>query len=179
MGNPLYEKYHDEEWGVPILDDQKLFECLILEGAQAGLSWETILKKRENYREAYDQFDPALIANYNEAKVAELLANAGIVRNKLKVRASITNAQAFHRVVKQYGSFNQYIWSFTNHQTIINNRQNLKDLPATTAESDAMSKQLKKDGFKFVGSAICYAFMQAVGIVNDHFITCFRHPSNH
>ena len=169
-----YIKYHDEEWGVPIHDNRHLFEFLILEGAQAGLSWATILKKRDNYRKAYDNFDPAKIAKYNEAKQQKLLQNAGIVRNRLKVAASITNAKAFLKVQKEFGSFDKYIWGFTGDKTIQNSWKSLQELPATTKESDAMSKDLKKRGFKFVGSTICYAFMQAIGMVNDHTTDCFR-----
>ncbi|MCH8312790.1 MAG: DNA-3-methyladenine glycosylase I [Nitrospinae bacterium] len=169
-----YIKYHDEEWGVPIHDDRHLFEFLILEGAQAGLSWTTILKKRENYRTAYDNFDPTKIAKYNEAKQQKLLQNSGIVRNRLKVAASITNAKAFLEVQKEFGCFDEYIWGFAGNKTIQNSWKSLQELPATTKESDAMSKDLKKRGFKFVGPTICYAFMQATGLVNDHTTDCFR-----
>jgi DNA-3-methyladenine glycosylase I len=174
-GSALYRAYHDEEWGVPVHDDRKQFEFLILEGAQAGLSWSTILNKREGYRAAYDGFDPVKVAAYDEAKVAELLSNAGIVRNRLKVRASITNAQHFLEVQKEFGSFDSYIWGFVNNKTIINRFQKMSELPATSPESDALSKDLKKRGFKFVGSTIIYAHMQAIGLVNDHLITCFRY----
>jgi DNA-3-methyladenine glycosylase I len=171
----LYVAYHDHEWGVPVHDDQLLFEFLILEGAQAGLSWETILKKRENYRKAFDQFDPALVARYTQKKRQALLSNPGIVRNKLKIEAAIQNAKAFLSVQKEFGSFEQYIWSFVGQEPRQNARKSMKDVPAKTAESDAMSKDLKRRGFKFVGSTICYAFMQAVGMVNDHLVGCFRH----
>ena len=171
----IYIKYHDNEWGVPIHDDNKLFEFLILEGAQAGLNWETILKKRENYRKAYDGFDPSVVANYDEDKKQALLQNAGIIRNRLKISASITNARYFLEVQKEHGSFDNYIWQFTEHKTIQNNWKSLQDVPATSNESDAMSKDLKKRGFKFVGSTICYAFMQAVGMVNDHTTDCYRY----
>ena len=166
---PLYAEYHDLEWGVPEHDDRKLFELLNLEGAQAGLSWKTILKKREGYRLAFDNFDPETIMHYDEAKRAELLANPGIVRNKLKVNGVIENAKAFFRVVEEYGSFNAYIWSFVDGKPIRGG-----DQPATTEISDRMSKDLKKRGFKFVGSTIVYAFMQAAGLVNDHSPDCFR-----
>ncbi len=171
----LYIKYHDEEWGVPIHDDNRLFEFLILEGAQAGLSWETVLKKRKNYRKAYNSFDPKIVAAYGEQKKQELLSNTGIIRNRLKIEASINNANHFLEIQKEYGSFDQYIWQFTENKTIQNNWNFLKDIPTTTSESDAMSKDLKKRGFKFAGSTICYAFMQAVGMVNDHTTDCFRH----
>lgn len=171
--DPLYIKYHDEEWGVPVYDDRKLFELLILEGAQAGLSWYTILKKRENYRTAFDHFDPKIIANYDDAKFEELLNNPGIVRNRLKIRAAIANAQAFLKIQSEYGSFKQYIWQFVGGKPIKNNWATINDVPVTTAESDAMSKDLKKRGFKFVGSTICYSYMQAVGMVNDHTTNCF------
>ena len=173
--DPLYCKYHDEEWGVPLHDDQMLFEFLILEGAQAGLSWITILKKRENYRKAFDNFDPNIIVNYSEEKVAELLQNEGIIRNKLKVRAAIKNATAFLEIQKEYGSFDKYIWSFTNGKTIVNQWKTLSEVPASTPESEAMSKALKKRGFTFVGPTICYAFMQATGMVNDHTTDCFKY----
>ena len=167
--------YHDEEWGVPVHDDRRLFEFLILEGAQAGLSWETILKKRENYREAFDDFDPESIALYDVAKVAELLQNPGIVRNRLKVAASVLNARAFLQIREEFGSFDRYIWSFVGGGSNQTGRQSLSEIPARTAESDAMSKDLIRRGFKFVGSTICYAFMQACGLVNDHTIDCFRY----
>jgi DNA-3-methyladenine glycosylase I len=170
----LMIRYHDEEWGVPVHDDRRLFEFLILEGAQAGLSWETILNKRENYRAAYDGFDPEVVAKYGAKKVRQLLANAGIVRNKLKVAASIENAKAFLKVQKEFGSFDKYIWRFVDGKPKINLRKSLKDLPAKTAESDAMSADLRERGFKFVGSTICYAHMQATGMVNDHLVSCWR-----
>jgi DNA-3-methyladenine glycosylase I len=173
--DPLYIKYHDEEWGVPVHEDRKLFEMLILEGAQAGLSWITILKKRENYRKAFNKFDAKKIAKYDSQKVEELLQNEGIVRNKLKVAAAIQNAKCFLAVQKEFGSFDKYIWQFTGGKPLINRRKSLKEIPAITIESDAMSKDLKKRGFKFIGSTICYAFMQAVGIVNDHTVDCFRY----
>jgi DNA-3-methyladenine glycosylase I len=171
----LYVRYHDSEWGVPIHDDRLLFEFLILEGAQAGLSWETILKKRENYRAAFDRFDAAMIAKYGQKQRAKLLANAGIVRNRLKIDAAIQNAKMFLAVQKEFGSFDRYIWGFVGHESKQNVRRSMKEVPARTLESDAMSKDLKRRGFKFVGSTICYAFMQAVGMVNDHLVECFRH----
>ena len=167
--------YHDEEWGVPVHDDRALFEFLILEGAQAGLSWSTILKKRENYRKAYDGFEPRKIARYRDRKAQQLLGNPGIVRNRLKVAASIGNARAFLQVQKDFGSFDAYTWQFTDQKPIQNQFSRLRDLPARTEQSDAMSKDLKKRGFRFVGPTICYAFMQAVGMVNDHTIDCFRY----
>ena len=172
---PLDRKYHDREWGVPVHNDRKLFEFLILEGAQAGLSWSTILKKRENYRKAYDNFDARKIARYNSAKVRRLLKDPGIVRNRLKVRASIQNARVFLQVQKEFGRFDRYIWQFTGGKPLQNRRRNMQQVPARTAMSDAMSQDLKRRGFKFVGSTICYAFMQAVGMVNDHTLNCFRH----
>jgi len=168
-------KYHDEEWGVPVHDDRKLFEMICLEGAQAGLSWITILRKRENYRKAFDRFDAKKIARYDLRKTKSLLADAGIVRNKLKVEAFKTNAKLFLGIQKEFGSFDAFIWQFVGNKPIINQRKTMKDVPAITAESDAMSKELKKRGFKFVGSTICYAFMQATGMVNDHLVECFRH----
>jgi DNA-3-methyladenine glycosylase I len=170
-----YIKYHDEEWGVPVHDDRLLFEFLILEGAQAGLSWTTILKKRDNYRKAYDQFEPAKVAKYTEAKQQKLLQNPGIVRNRLKVAASVINANAFLKVQNEFGSFDAYIWSFVGNHTLQNKWKSMEEIPATTQESDAMSKDLKKRGFKFVGPTICYAFMQATGLVNDHTTDCFRY----
>jgi DNA-3-methyladenine glycosylase I len=171
----IYIQYHDTEWGVPIHDDRLLFEFLILEGAQAGLSWETILKKRDNYRAAFDQFDPAIIARYGRKKRRALLANAGIVRNRLKIDAAIQNAQAFLATRDEFGTFDEYIWRFVDHKPRQNAWKSMKEVPARTPESDAMSKDLKRRGFKFVGSTICYAFMQAVGMVNDHLVECFRH----
>jgi DNA-3-methyladenine glycosylase I len=173
--DPLYVDYHDNQWGVPLHDDQALFEMLILEGAQAGLSWRTILTKRENYRAAFDQFDPTIVAAYDETKIQELLNNPGIVRNKLKVRAAVTNARAFLEVQDEFGSFDAYIWGFVNHKPIINRWKTMNEIPAKTAESEAMSIDLKKRGFKFVGPTICYAYMQAIGIVNDHTVDCFRY----
>ncbi|MBI5774836.1 MAG: DNA-3-methyladenine glycosylase I [Verrucomicrobia bacterium] len=167
--------YHDTEWGVPLHDDRALFELLILEGAQAGLSWSTVLKKRGNYRAAFDNFDAKKIARYDAAKVAELLANPGIIRNRLKVAATIQNAQAFLAVQKECGSFDAYLWRFVGGKPIQNARREMKDVPARTPESDAMSKDLLKRGFKFAGSTICYAFMQASGMVNDHLTDCPRH----
>ena len=167
--------YHDTEWGVPLHDDRALFELLILEGAQAGLSWTTILNKRGNYRRAFDRFDVAKIARYDASKIAKLLADPGIVRNRLKIAATIRNAQAFLAVQKEFGSFDRYLWSFVGGRPIVNRRRTMKDVPARTSESDAMSKDLLKRGFKFVGSTICYAFMQATGMVNDHLVTCPRH----
>lgn len=173
--DPLYIDYHDIEWGVPVHDDRILFEFLILEGAQAGLSWSTILKKRENYRKEFDQFDPDLIARYEEVKVAELLVNPGIVRNRLKIEATIQNAQSFLAVQDEFGSFDKYIWGFVGGEPVQNSWQTMAEIPANTPLSDVMSKDLKSRGFKFVGTTICYAFMQAVGIVNDHIMNCFRY----
>lgn len=170
-----YVRYHDEEWGVPVHDDQKQFEFLILEGAQAGLSWSTILKKREGYRKAFAGFDVEKVARFDEQKIQELLNNPEIVRNKLKVRSSVTNAQKFIEVQKEFGSFNTYIWSFVDGEPINNHWKSLSQVPATTEISDRLAKDLKQRGFKFVGSTIIYAHMQAVGMVNDHVISCFRH----
>ena len=167
--------YHDREWGVPLHDDRKLFEFVILEGAQAGLSWSTILKKRDNYRRAFDHFDARKIARYDSRKVRQLLADPGIVRNRLKVAATIQNAKAFLAVQEEFGSFDMYLWQFVGGRPIRNHWKSFKQVPARTAESDAMSKDLLQRGFKFVGSTICYAFMQAVGMVNDHTVDCFRH----
>lgn len=175
LKDELYRDYHDQEWGLPVYDDRILFEFLILEGVQAGLSWHTVLKKRENYRKAYDDFDYTKVAAYDEAKVAELLQNEGLVRNKLKIAASITNAQQFLKVQQEFGSFAKYIWGFVGGKPIINRYHSLKEVPATTAISDAISKDMKKRGFKFVGSTIIYAHMQATGMVNDHLMSCFRH----
>jgi len=166
--------YHDLEWGVPVHDDRVLFEFLVLEGAQAGLSWETILKKRDAYREALDDFDPDVIARYRAPKLARLLENPGIIRNRLKIASLVTNARAFLEVQKEFGSFDAYVWRFAPDAPKLNAPKTLKDLPARTAESDALSKDLLKRGFKFVGSTICYAFMQATGLVNDHLVTCDR-----
>jgi DNA-3-methyladenine glycosylase I len=174
----IYIDYHDQEWGVPIHDDGKLFEFLILEGAQAGLSWITILKKRENYRKAFDGFDPEKVARYDEKKIEALMANEGIVRNRLKVQGAIQNAKAFLAVQQEFGSFDAYIWGFVDGKPQKNAWKSLKEVPATTSVSDAMGKDLKKRGFKFVGSTICYAFMQAVGMVNDHITDCFRYDEN-
>lgn len=173
--DPLYRDYHDKEWGVPVHDDRKLFEFLILEGAQAGLSWLTILRKRDNYRESFDNFDARKIAEYDKVKVENLLLNRGIVRNRLKVEATIQNARAFLALQREFGTFNAYIWQFVNGKPKKNAWKTLKEIPSKTAESDAMSKDLVKRGFKFVGSTICYAFMQATGMVNDHTIHCFRY----
>jgi len=169
------EHYHDTEWGVPVHDERLLFEFLVLEGAQAGLSWSTILNKRENYRLAFDNFEVGKVANYNQDKINELLNNAGIVRNKLKISAAITNAQAFIKVQEEYGSFDNYIWQFVKGEVIQNSWKTFAEVPVNTEESDAMSKSLKQKGFKFVGLTICYAHMQATGMVNDHIIDCFRH----
>jgi len=170
-----YIQYHDEEWGVPVHDDRTLFEFLILEGAQAGLSWSTILNKRENYRRAFDGFDPWRVAQYRPAKIKTLLGDAGIVRNKLKIASAVENAKAFLRVQEEFGSFDGYIWQFVGGKPLMNKRKSLRQVPARTPESDAMSKDLQRRGFKFVGSTICYAFMQAVGMVNDHVVDCFRY----
>ena len=172
--SPLYIEYHDKEWGVPTHDERKLLEFLILEGAQAGLSWSTILNKRQAYLQAFDNFEPSKVASYDEAKVQELLANPGIVRNRLKIQAAIQNACSFLEIQDQYGSFDTYIWQFVDGKPVQNSWKSLQEIPATTKESDAMSKELKKRGFTFVGSTICYAFMQAVGMVNDHIVDCFR-----
>ena len=175
LGDPLYEAYHDSEWGVPVYDDATIFEFLILETFQAGLSWITILRKRENFREALDDFDYKKIANYDAKKLASLLENPGIIRNKLKVNATVTNAQAFIKIQEEFGSFSEYIWSFVNHEPIQNAVKIYKEAPATTAISDALSKDLKKRGFKFTGSTVVYAHMQATGMVNDHEVDCFRY----
>lgn len=173
--NDLAIHYHDVEWGVPLHDDRRLFEFLILEGAQAGLSWDTILKKRENYRAAFDNFNPLVVSRYDRRKVRELLDNTGIVRNRLKIDSAIQNAQAFLQVQKEFGTFDAYIWQFVGGQPKQNAWRSLRQLPAHTPQSDAMSGDLKRRGFNFVGSTICYAFMQAVGMVNDHTMNCFRH----
>ncbi len=170
-----YVAYHDLEWGVPLHDDRLLFEFLVLDGAQAGLSWATILKKRDNYRAAFDHFDPAIVAKYGQRKQQSLLANPGIVRNRLKIASAIKNAQAFLAVREEFGTFDEYIWGFVGGQPIQNAWGSIKDVPPRTPESDAMSKDLKRRGFTFVGSTICYAFMQAAGMVNDHLVDCFRH----
>jgi DNA-3-methyladenine glycosylase I len=171
----LYVQYHDAEWGVPVHDDRLLFEFLILEGAQAGLSWETILKKRGNYRVAFDQFESAIVAKYGQKKRKNLLTDTGIVRNRLKIEAAIQNAKMFLAVQDEFGTFDEYIWGFVGNEPKPNAWKSIKEVPAKTPESDAMSKDLKRRGFKFVGSTICYAFMQAVGMVNDHLVECFRH----
>ena len=173
--NTLIKQYHDKEWGVPNHDDNSLFEFLILEGVQAGLSWNTILQKRENYRKALDHFDYNKIASYREQKIEELMNNSGIIRNKLKINATVSNAKAFKKVQKEFGSFDRYIWQFVDYNPIIHTFEVLTELPSTTKESEIMSKDLKKRGFKFIGPTICYAFMQAVGMVNDHIIDCFRY----
>ena len=173
--DPLMIEYHDKEWGVPVHDDNLLFEFLVLEGAQAGLSWITVLKKRENYRKAFDNFDPAKVAGYNEEKIEELMNNSGIIRNHRKITAAVANAQAVLEIQKEYGSFDKYIWQFVGGKPIENEWENIEDLPPFTPESEKMSKDLKKRGFQFVGPTICYAFMQAVGMVNDHILDCFRH----
>jgi DNA-3-methyladenine glycosylase I len=169
--------YHDSEWGVPLHSDRQLFEFLILEGAQAGLSWSTILKKRPAYRAAFDRFDPRKVARYDEARIEALLANAAIVRNRLKIQAAVRNAKAFLAVQKEFGSFDTYVWQFVNGEPLLNSWEQLKDVPARDAHSDALSKDLLKRGFTFVGSTICYAFMQATGMVNDHVVSCFRYSA--
>ncbi|MCL4803865.1 MAG: DNA-3-methyladenine glycosylase I [Anaerolineae bacterium] len=173
--SPLYIDYHDREWGVPVHDDRTLFEFLILEGAQAGLSWLTILSKRENYRRAFDNFDPVIVAGYDDAKLGSLLTDSGIVRNRLKVNAAIQNARQFLRIQDEFGSFDTYIWGVVDGVPKVNAWENLRQVPAETAESRALSKDLKSRGFKFVGPTIIYAYMQAVGIVNDHLVSCYRH----
>ncbi|APG60996.1 DNA-3-methyladenine glycosylase I [Christiangramia salexigens] len=175
VGDPLYEAYHDLEWGVPVLDDDKLFEFLSLETFQAGLSWITVLRKRENFREAFDNFDYRLVANYEGPKITELMNNAGIIRNQLKIRAAVTNAQKFMKIQDEFGSFSQYMWNFVDGKPIQNSIKDPKETPATTELSDKLSKDLKKRGFKFVGSTVIYAHMQATGMVNDHHVNCFRH----
>ena len=175
LASEAYVAYHDSEWGAPLHDERMLFELLILEGAQAGLSWSTILNKRDNYRKAFDNFDARKIARYTNRKSAALLADAGIVRNRLKIAAAIQNAKAFLAVQKEFGSFDRYVWGFVGGKPRQNRRRSMKQVPARTPESDAMSKDLKLRGFKFVGSTICYAYMQATGMVNDHLVTCFRH----
>ncbi|WP_375579848.1 DNA-3-methyladenine glycosylase I [Marivirga tractuosa] len=175
LGFDQYIQYHDEEWGVPVHDDRKHFEFLILEGAQAGLSWATVLKKRENYRNLFAEFEPEKVAKFDQPKIDELLQNPGIIRNKLKVNGTVTNAQKFLEIQNEFGSFDQYIWSFVNHKPIINQIKSMQEAPATSPESDALSKDLKKRGFKFVGSTIMYAHMQACGLVNDHLTSCFRY----
>lgn len=167
--------YHDHDWGAPVYDDRKLFEMLILEGAQAGLSWMTILKRRENYQKAFDNFEPSVVAHYDDEKIALLLQDPGIIRNKLKVNAAVTNARCFLKVKGEFGTFSDYIWRFVDGKPIINHWKSHDEVPATTAESEQMSKDLKKRGFKFVGATICYAYMQSTGMVNDHTVNCFRH----
>lgn len=175
ISDPLYFAYHDQEWGVPVHDDRLIFEFLTLEGAQAGLSWLTILRKRENYRRAFDGFDPSVVASYNDEKVAALLNDPGIVRNRRKIESTITNARAFLAVQEEFGSFDSYIWGFVGGQPLRNAWKTLSEIPARTPQSDALSKDLVRRGFKFVGSTICYAHMQATGMVNDHTIDCFRY----
>ena len=170
-----YIRYHDEEWGVPLHDDRRLFELLILDGAQAGLSWSTILNKRDHYRRAFAGFDPARVARFTPEKIETLLLDPGIVRNRLKVNAAVVNARAFLEVQQEYGSFDAYVWGFVHGTPIVNRWKTIREVPATSAESDALSKDLRERGFKFVGSTICYAFMQAVGMVNDHTVDCFRY----
>ena len=174
LGKPVYIEYHDREWGVPVHDDRLLFEFILLEGAQAGLNWYTVLQKRQGYRDAFDGFDAEKIARYDESRIMALLENPGIIRNRLKVRAAVTNAQKFLEVQQEFGSFNNYIWRFVGGKPLVNDFKGPEDYPATTAESDALSKDLRQRGFKFVGSTICYAQMQATGMVNDHTIDCFR-----
>lgn len=173
--DPLMMEYHDKEWGVPVHDDRKLFEFIVLDSMQAGLSWQTILKKRENFRRAFNNFEPRVVSRYTKKDVNRLLADSGIIRNRLKITATITNAQKFLEVQEEFGSFDKYVWKFVNHKPIINRFKKLSDLPAKTKESDAMSKELQNRGFRFVGSTICYAFMQAAGMVNDHTTGCFRY----
>ena len=173
--NELSIRYHDQEWGTPAHDDRRLFEFLLLEGAQAGLSWDTILKKRENYRAAFDGFDPKAIARYDRRKTQRLLRDSGIIRNQLKIASAVRNAKAFLQVQDEFGSFDTYVWQFVGGKPLVNSWRSLRQVPARTPESDAMSKDLKKHGFTFVGSTICYAFMQAMGLVNDHVIDCFRY----
>jgi DNA-3-methyladenine glycosylase I len=173
----IYIEYHDKEWGKPVHNDQKLFEMIVLEGAQAGLSWITILKRRQGYRKAYDQFDPRKIAKWNSKKIDRLLKDEGIIRNRLKVQAAKINAEAFLKVVEEFGTFDKFIWSFVSGKPIQNCFKKISDIPAATKESEAMSEELKRRGFKFVGPTICYAFMQAVGMVNDHIVDCFRYKA--
>jgi DNA-3-methyladenine glycosylase I len=173
--NDLMVRYHDEEWGVPLHDDRGLFEFLCLEGAQAGLSWETVLRKRDNYRTAFANFDPLAVSAFSPRKLEALLKDPGLIRNRLKLESAVRNAEAFLKVQAEFGSFDAYVWRFVEGGPIVNSRRTMKDIPAQTAESDAMSKDLRKRGFNFAGSTICYAFMQAVGMVNDHLVTCFRH----
>ena len=170
--------YHDKEWGLPVHDDIRWFEHIVLDGAQAGLSWKTILHRREGYRKAFDGFNPAKVATYDEKKFNELMRDEGIIRNKLKIRSAINNAMAFLKIQEEYGTFNNYIWQFTDGTPVVNHWKSLDEMPARTPLSDMISKDLKKRGFTFVGSTICYAFMQAAGIVNDHLVHCFRHPAS-
>ncbi|MDX9728998.1 MAG: DNA-3-methyladenine glycosylase I [Bacteroidales bacterium] len=176
-GDPLMISYHDTEWGVPVHDDIKWFEHIVLDGAQAGLSWKTILHRREGYRKAFAGFDPAIVARYGEDKYLELLKDEGIIRNRLKIRSAISNAIAFRKIQEEFGSFDAWIWKFTDGKPVVNHWKSLAGIPARTPLSDLISKELKKRGFSFVGSTICYAFMQAAGLVNDHLVSCFRHPS--
>jgi DNA-3-methyladenine glycosylase I len=173
--DPLYIAYHDREWGTPLHDDRGLFELLILEGAQAGLSWITILRKRDSYRVAFDEFSPDKVAQYGEEKLARLLADPGIIRNRLKIESAVSNAKAFLEMQRVFGSFDKYIWQFVNHTPRQNMRRSMSEVPSSSKESDAMSRELRKRGFKFVGTTICYAFMQATGMVNDHLVDCFRY----
>lgn len=173
--DPVYTDYHDREWGVPVHDDRKFFEFLTLEGAQAGLSWKTILVKRENYRNAMDNFMPEKVASYGRKKIDQLLSNQGIVRNKLKITSAVNNAQAFLKIVSEFGSFDSYLWRYVDGKPLDNRRKSIKEIPARTPDSDKLSNDLKKRGFRFVGSTIMYSFMQATGLVNDHTIDCFRH----
>jgi DNA-3-methyladenine glycosylase I len=173
--SPLALRYHDREWGVPLKNDRKLFEFLVLDAAQAGLSWEIVLRKREGFREAFDGFDPEKVARYDQRRIQRLLADPGIIRNRLKIASAVTNARAFLAVQKECGSFARYIWQFVGGRPLVNHRRSLRDLPTRTAESDAMSRALRQRGFRFVGTTICHAFMQAAGMINDHTVQCFRH----
>lgn len=178
LSNPLYVAYHDKEWGVPVHDERKHFEMLVLEGAQAGLSWATILKRREGYRKAFDNFDPEKVARYDEAKVQSLLADSGIIRNELKIRSAVKNARVFLEIQREYGSFDNYLWSFVEHEPIINHFRTIEEIPAQTELSVKISKALKKQGMSFVGPTIVYAHMQAIGMVNDHLMNCFKRHKN-
>lgn len=175
--DPVYIAYHDEEWGVRVEDDRKWFEFIVLDGFQAGLSWYTIIKKRDNFRRAFDNFEPEVVAEYSEAKIEALMLDEGLIRNRLKIRAAVSNAQAFLKIQSEFGAFNTYIWQFTDGKSLQNQWKTLKEVPASTPLSDALSKDLQKRGFKFVGSTICYAFMQAAGMVNDHLVDCFRYAA--
>jgi len=175
LGKEDYERYHDEEWGVPVRDDNKQFEFLVLESAQAGLSWYTVLRKRENYREAYQQFDPQIVARYGEPEIQAMLQNAGLIRNRAKLEASVNNARKFLEIQSAQGSFSQYIWGFTDGKVVVNHPETLKDLKASTSLSDTIAKDMKQKGFKFLGSTVLYAHLQATGIINDHLVSCFRH----